>query len=184
MTLAEFNTRLQDVFGGRLRARWSDYSRSYHIEQKVGRGVFDPPTHRDHRESDRWIRARDGYSHVMEIRVGDRMACPTCHLPVDVPTMELAETRCLYCKLKGRDTTFVACYFPLGETLIDHLRKIDPENDGIRRQAAEIERNQRRAELSRERAADGALRDGLMDAAIDQIPKWGYGGMKRLEAGA
>ena len=182
MDATAFNKRLDEVFGGRLRLRWSGPKGEWHLEQKMGRGVFDPPTRQHDAESDRRQRARDGYDFVMAIRPGDRMPCPTCGQTLRVPIMETAEVSCGLCIGKNRDMRLFAAYFPLGETLIDYLRRIDPLSDGVRRQAADIDKARHQLEASKERAADGALHDGLVDAAIDQIPAWGYGGMKRFEA--
>lgn len=119
-----FSERLEREFDGRLRIRWSKAGGEFHIEQKVGRAAL-PPTYVSEYDDD-LIRARDGYMYVMTVRPGDRMRCPDCNSTLKVPIMRTAETICGYCKMKGRDGRHVAAYYPLGDTLIDHLKKIDP----------------------------------------------------------
>lgn len=179
----QFLARLREEFRDRLRIRWADTQGEWHLEQKVGRGIFDPPLpshkiapHQRELQYEKRERARDGYAFVMAIRPGDRMPCPACGLTMHVPVMELTEAKCGWCLEHGRDTRLMACYFPLGEVLIDHLKKIDPERDGIRRQRDEADLANARKLAREERAADSELRDSLFDAAVDQIPKWGYTG--------
>lgn len=120
----QFQERLQDVFNGRLRARWSHKTQSVHIEQKVGRmielGRYVPST------DDVAIRQRDGYHYVLEVQPGDRMPCPTCKQTVNVPAFQFRAVECTWCKLMGKEHRIVAAYYPLGENLIEHLKRIDP----------------------------------------------------------
>jgi hypothetical protein len=150
-----FASRLEEVFRGRLRIRWSIKQGEFHVEQRVGRGVFVP--YRISEIDDSLIRARDGYAFVLAVRPGTRMPCPHCGLEVKVPVMEFSETKCDYCRMKGRDGRYRAAYFPLGETLIDHLKKIDPER-GATRELAEASDRQNRAVLaSREREISNTI---------------------------
>jgi hypothetical protein len=126
----DFTRRLDEVFAGRLRIRWSLRNGEWHIEQKVGRAAHPP--YRIAEEDDSLIRARDGYAFVMAIRPGDRMPCPIDGLTLKVPVLHTAEVRCDYCRMKGREGRFKAAYYPLGENLIDHLKRIDPERNGHR----------------------------------------------------
>ena len=179
----EFADRLSRDFQGRLRTRWSKAKAEWHIEERVGRGCVAPTRHRDPHDRSRWlpvevddafIRARDGYAYVMSIRPGDRMPCPTCGLTLKVPVLHTGETICANCVKKGRDGHWKAAYYPLGEGLLEHLRKIDPESDGVRRAALDADLANQQREAGLERSADGALHDGLMDVAIDQLPTFGY----------
>jgi hypothetical protein len=178
-----FLNRLRDEFGGRLRLRWAPTQGEWHLEQRVGRGIFDPPlpSHRvaPHQRAiqfEKRERARDGFSFVMAVRPGDRMPCPACGSTLKVPVMEMRETICTACAAKGRDSHVMAAFYPLGEVLLDHLRKIDPERDGVRRQARDIDLANDARQASLARAADGALHDGLIDAAMEQFPRVGYTG--------
>lgn len=176
MTLTEFNAVLEREFQGRLRARRSAETGDVQIEERVGRGIFDPPTARTHRESDRWIRARDGYTLVMAIKPGDRMACSACGLTVKVPVLRMAEAPCPYCRnAKKRDSTAFVGFYPLGWTLIDHLKNIDPLRGGLQRQMADIEASN----YALQQAAHddgGLLGDVLKDELVRQIPQVGYTG--------
>lgn len=119
-----FLDRLERDFDGRLRARWSKNLGEIHIEQKVGRASL-APTYVSEVDDD-LIRARDGYMYVMAIRPGDRMRCPDCNSTIKVPIMRTGEAVCGYCKMKGRDGRHKAAYYPLGDLLLDHLKRIDP----------------------------------------------------------
>lgn len=68
----------------------------------------------------------------MLIQPGDRMDCEFCSLPLAVPHKQLQEIGCRYCLDRGRDARFMVCYWPLDETLLDHLRSIDPLRAGER----------------------------------------------------
>lgn len=132
-----FVSALTQQSGGRLRIRWSLKRGAWHIEQQVGRAALPPL--RISEADDGMIRARDGYWFVMELRPGDRMPCPKCHLTIKVPVMQFGEAICLYCKYKGNGAhRYKACYYPLGDMLLEHLRKIDPHNDGLRRIQEEV----------------------------------------------
>jgi len=124
---AEFVSRLEREFDGRLRIRWSAKLQEFHIEQKVGHGRI-PPARVDE-GSDDLIRARDGYHFVMAVRAGDRMPCPRCGYELRVPVRDTVDVRCGYCLLRGRKTSVVCGYWPLDDSLLEHLRKIDPTKD-------------------------------------------------------
>jgi len=115
---------LRRAFDGRYRIRWSDRDQEFHLEHKVATAVIPPV--RIESDRDDLIRARDGYDYVMSVRQGDRMPCPECGLTLKVPVRDTWQITCGYCKLKGRTTHVVAGFWPLDDTLIDHLRKIDP----------------------------------------------------------
>jgi hypothetical protein len=187
MTIAEFNQRLQTEFGGRLRARWAPTQREIHIEQKVGRGIWDPPlpSHKitpktEALQFEKRERAKDGYAFVMAVKPGDRTACPVCHLSVRVPVMRIEEAVCLYCRSRNRDTTFMAVYFPLGEVLIDHLKKIDPERDGVQRQIRDVEMANAARQKAIDKAAEDTRYDLLKDAILQQLPSVGYTGKEQF----
>lgn len=146
-----FIARLTSTFDGRLRIRWSDKERCFHIEQKVGRAVVAPIFIDSTRDD--LIRARDGYHPVMTIQPGDRMPCPECNYTLSVPVRETMDIPCPYCKLKGRQTRVVAGYWPLGDALIDHLRKIDPLRGHSHELAEEADRHNDMLLRSQENAA-------------------------------
>jgi hypothetical protein len=155
-----FVERLEKEFRGRLRIRWSQEKGEWHIEQKVARGLFPgtKPTKRGWDESrDRYVEHRDGYILVMSVRTGDRMPCPRCHMELKVPFMETTHVRCEFCRLQGRTTNVAAVFFPLSDSLIDHLKSIDPENPVSERLAEDLERQNAALSASMER---DALRPG------------------------
>jgi hypothetical protein len=120
---SDFTSTLEREFQGRLRIRWSPLRSEWHIEEKVGRGIFEVPLIE---WDDRYIRVRDGYAHVMAIQPRDTMSCPLCHFPIPVPVFETAEAKCDYCISRGRDARFRAAFYPLNHRLITFLKKIDP----------------------------------------------------------
>lgn len=124
------------------------------------------------------IRARDGYHYVMSIRAGDRMPCPECNYKLHVPVRDTVQQFCGYCTLKGRKTEVIAGFWPLDDTLITHLKKINPKRGGQKELAEEADRRNRLLVQSME---EDAFRDGY--AAFDDnynrlvgIPQVGYTG--------
>ena len=173
--------RIASEFGGRLRLRWSNRRQSWLIEQRVGHAaILEPPKRADgtyDTDSDRYIQARDGYASVLAITVGDRIACPRCHLTIPVPVMEFGEARCEYCLARNVDSRWRASYWPIdSEAIIEHLRKLDPERGGVERMVAEIDRDNARAAASKQRADDHDSYYGFYDHMVDQFPQFGYSG--------
>jgi hypothetical protein len=132
--------RLRNEFRDRIRIRWSDRSRTFHVEGKSHRGFTDLPipaglTAAQERKFldiywDDLTRARDGYQLIMEIQPGARMKCPRegCHVTLKVPINRTAEVACEYCKSLKLDGRTIATYYDLeSEALIERLRYLDPE---------------------------------------------------------
>lgn len=145
----DFVDRLTREFDGRLRIRWSDMRGEWHIEHHVGRAVLPPRRIDD--EHDDLIRARDGYEFVMAIRPGDRMPCPRCGLTLSLVPFAFQETTCPRCKAEGRESGTRAVFFPLGDALLEELRKRDPIRDGGPRMLQLMDQANRRLELTRQR---------------------------------
>lgn len=157
-----FVERLARDYDGRLRIRWSEKRSEWQIEQRVGRASL-PPFRIDPYD-DSHIRARDGFLFVCAIRPGTRMPCPTCGLTLKVPVFEFGEAICGYCKLQGgRKYRFRACYFPLSDMLLEHLRKIDPQNDGLRRIRDEANADAAAKERSKDRKLGNEIEDVIKD---------------------
>lgn len=132
--------RIKDEFRDRMRIRWSDRTKTFHVEGRSHRGLTDFPiptglnsaqiakvfdTHYDD-----LVRAKDGYQLIMEIQPGRRMKCPRegCHITLQVPLNKTAEVPCWYCKSLKLDGRYVATYFDLeSPALIERLRYLDPE---------------------------------------------------------
>lgn len=171
----DFVKRLKEEFPD-LRIRWSEKRGCWAIEQQVGRGAL-PPLRIDPYD-DSLIRARDGYWLVCEVRPGTRMPCPDCHLTLPVPDRHFAEVRCEHCIRKGRDGKVLAGYFPLGETLLEHLRSTDPRRGAIERMAKEAdEANQKLLDM-RARQTRNTVEAGTKDiiTKLLNIPSVGYTG--------
>lgn len=162
-----FVDKLEREFRGRLRIRWSSQRGEWHIEQKVARGLFPgtKPTKKGWDESnDRYVEHRDGYVLIMAVRTGDRMPCPRCGHELKVPFMETTHLKCDFCRLMGKSTYVAAVYFPLGDSLIEYLKKIDPENPISEQLAEDLERHNAALAASMER---DALRPGEARFADD-----------------
>lgn len=161
----QFTHRLEQVFGGRLRARWSHKTNSVHIEQKVGRMI----------QLDRWvsavddqaIRMRDGYHYILEVQPGDRMPCPQCKHTLKVPALQFRAIECDWCKLMGKEHRVVAAYFPLGEVLIDHLKRIDPLTGASKQLRLEVNKGNEWVLKGQQRH----LSNVVEDAGKDQFEK-------------
>jgi DNA-directed RNA polymerase subunit RPC12/RpoP len=157
-----FEEALEREFQGLLRIRWSEKRREWHIEQKVGRGIFTPPKAVEV-EDDRWIRARDGYAFFAAVQSTPHRRCPECHLMMDVPQCAFREVRCDYCGFKGLSGRLVLAYFPLGEKLLEHLRKHDPYRDRIRKNVAEADRQNQLRDIREDHAATNSRQDFLYE---------------------
>jgi hypothetical protein len=182
-SVPEFNERLQEVFGERLRLRWSEARGEYHLEERVGRAALTTLANlacvnreQFRKRYDERVRADQGYALVMVIAPGSQVGCPECAKPLMVSPLETREVMCTYCEEKGRKVSIISAYFPIGEVLIDHLRRIDPLSDGHRRRIAEQDKAEQWSKFVEEKDDDAYLHDILFDEAIRQIPKVGYTG--------
>lgn len=178
-----FTERLHSLFEGRLRIRWSSKRHEWHLEYKVAPGrILNFPTQSN---DDAMIRARDGYAFIIAVRTGDRMPCPRCGCTMAVPMFELAETKCDYCVLQGRDGRYPASYFPLdGDMLLNYLTRLDPQRtwrDGL---AKKTDENNRRMELTRERAWENQVNAQAREHATElfNIQSVGYTGKEKSYA--
>lgn len=170
-----FVDRLHRVFDGRLRIRWSEKEREFRIEQKVGRAVVAPLAIDSGRDD--LICARDGYSYVLAIRSGDRMLCPNCQWQeLRVPVRDFVDVQCSYCASKGRQSRTTVGFWPLDDSLIDHLRRIDPTRGQVKQEAIDLDRRNTLREAAAERHA---FNQGEAAALQDYnnlvgIPQFGY----------
>lgn len=178
---SEFVSRLTKEFGGRLRIRWSNKRGAWMLEQKVGRSVL-PKTFIPE-DNDELIRARDGYWFFMEIRPGTRMPCPKCGLELQVPIMDTAQVTCDYCRLRGKEGRYAACYFPLGDALIQHIRRLDPTGTHYDEVIPQLDAHNQALLEAQERQT---INNTIAATAerfnrIVGIPTAGLGGIKRFE---
>lgn len=130
---------------------------------------------------DSLIRARDGYWFVIAIRPGTLVTCPHCYRDIRITAMVFEEAACAHCKSAGRDGRIHAVYFPLGESLLEHLRKIDPERDGIQRITAEADAANDALLKARERHTSNHIEAATKDAitSILDIKSVGYTGKEK-----
>lgn len=170
-----FEERLRDAFDGRLRIRWSVKARELRIEQKVGNAITIPI--RIDADRDDLICARDGYDYLLSIRSGDRMPCPECEwTELKVPVRDFVDIRCAYCASKGKQGRTVAGYWPLDDSLIDHLKKIDPLRGASQRLAKEADLANARRLASLEADFSNTIYAHGADhyAELVGIPQFGY----------
>jgi len=167
-------------FGDEYRFRWSFKTRSFHLEQKVGRAALSPSF--IDAADDQSIRARDGYALVLTLQPGDRMPCPGgCGLDLKVPVFTFKAVTCPRCKWLGRDGSYPVGYFPFSESLMDYLKYLDPKRGGQRRVVADADKRTRDAEEDRmkniSRQGEGALYDAYN--RIAGIESVGFTGRER-----
>jgi len=176
-----FIDKLESAFGGRLRIRWSHRRKAWLIEQRVARGLFPgtKPTQKDWDETnDRYVQSRDGVVEVVEVRTGTLMDCPRCNTPLKVPFGQTEVIRCSYCRLRGKEPHIAAVYLPLGDQLIDYLKRLDPTNPISESLNDDLDRANEALERAMEQDAANAGIAGFEDAyrRIAGIPMVGYTG--------
>ncbi len=181
----EFVERLEREFGQKYRVRWSDARNEWHVEQKIRRGIAEgfanvalKNTQQRRNREDDLIRARDGYVLTMSVNAGNHTYCHECNTKMSVPSFETAVIFCPFCRLKGRQRHQVAGYFPLGDSLIDHLRKIDSERGGTDRVVAEVDRSNQWMLAQNERKFRNHIEAGVKDRfnRLVGIQQTGYTG--------
>lgn len=169
-----FAEKLHTQSDGELRIRWSDSRSEWHIEQRVGRAIIEPspvdPLDDDH------IRARDGYVFVLAVRTGDRMPCPECGIELKVPVLHFAEVTCDFCRMRGKDGRLPAGFFPLGEALLQHLRRLDPKRTWREDVKDQLDERNKRLTASRERDYSNHIEATTKENYNDLvgIGQWGY----------
>lgn len=168
---ADFVRQLNDQFAGRLRLRWSDSAKQWHIEQKVGRQKA--PHRKVSNLDDRAIRWRDGYEFLLAVTPGSSTSCPNCGMWTKVPVLEMRYAKCQVC---GKE--FRACYWPLGDHLLQWLRYGDPDRGGLERMMRDLENEEYSKEFWKTRAQRSYRRDVIWDdwRHLFDVPQVGYTG--------
>jgi hypothetical protein len=174
-----FIDKLESTFQGRLRIRWSNQRHAWLIEQRIKRGLFGgfKPTKRGWDESiDKYIQTRDGVIEIMEVRTGTLMDCPKCGHELKVPFMHTTAIRCGFCHLRGQTPSINNVFMPLNDSLIYHLKSIDPKNPISEANVERIDRENEQLALMMEQDALNAAEAGLLDRfnRIAGINQWGY----------
>lgn len=174
MTLSEFQAALDREFQGDMRIRWSDARQAYLLESKAGRGIWDTDVaSQDYRRHDEAIALRDGYKFFMELRLGTRTPCHGCRATLRIPAFEPVQAICPRCQYQH-----AIAFFPLGDSLLDHLRRLNPKGS----YRANIKKEQDRANAAREaslaREAHTHGEAGILDSYNDivGIPSFSYSG--------
>lgn len=170
-----FASRLDSAFDGRLRIRWSHADQVYHVEQKVARALINFPAALTDDEA---TRLRDGYHFVMVVTTGDRMPCPACRTTLAVPLRQSALVSCPTCKQRGLEHRVQAAHYPLDDTLIDHLKSIDPLRGMSKALRAKVEAHNAALMAQQQRDVLDQLTSRANDdfAQIAGIPSVGYTG--------
>jgi len=170
-----FQDRLREAFDGRLRIRWSNAANEFQIEQHVARGIINFPAGLT---DDERIRLRDGFFYVMSVRTGDRMPCPKCGTEIRVPIREMKELSCSVCKGRGLEHRVAAGYFPLDDTLIEHLQSIDPLKGMSRELRNKIDKHNADFTAKQRQKVLDQMSDAMGDDfnRIAGIPSTGYTG--------
>jgi hypothetical protein len=159
------------------RVRWSLKNERWQLEQQVGRGAL-PGTYPEDKFDDGTIRAAEGYWLILEVSPRSETKCPDCGFFFQLPHLKITEARCEYCISRGLDGRTMLGYFPLGEALLQQLRKTDPKRDGIQKLAKRMDaKNKLKLDQAR-KDADALLNDALLDNKYDvfEIPHTSLGG--------
>jgi hypothetical protein len=188
-SIERFNERLQEEFGDRLRLRESKAEEAYVLEQRTHRGKFTPARRKDPTNhsgllpvelDDKFIRARDGYDLILTVTKGTATKCPKCFLPMKVPTMKFGEVGCENCRTRGRRYRYIRAFYPLGESLLDHIKSIAPERGTTVSRVKSDDAAQAKSIEDGFKDANNTLGDALFEEAIRQIPKVGYTGHEAM----
>ena len=135
---------LERDFHGDIRVRWSPVRNRWQVERR-GRNLSSSTDPKD--RFDTWVRSATGYYRVLETSPGSLVECSYCGKDYSQPFMTFKAAQCPRC---GKQE--LVMNWPLGEALLEHLRKTDPERDGLARMWADLEKDEARLEDSQERA--------------------------------
>ena len=181
----EFLDRFEDRFGANYRFRWSDARQEWHVEQKVARGIGDGFVDTSARNAEDYrlnhddrLRAKDGYILTFAVRPGTSMPCEECGTKLKVPAFKFEVANCPVCSLKGKQRLQAVGYFPLGDSLLDHLKFIDVFSGGNERVKEAVARRnvfvQNEHDMELRRLIEPAVRERFN--RLVGIPQWGRNG--------
>jgi hypothetical protein len=174
MTLTEFQAALDREFHGEMRIRWSDAREAYLLETRAGRGVWDADVStQPYRRQDEAIALRDGYRFFMELRLGTATPCRGCGAGLKIPAFEPVQAACPRCRYIQ-----AVAYFPLGDTLLDHLRKLNPKGTYHQNVVRELDRANADRDAALQRDAANVVESTTLDLYNEMvgIPAFGYAG--------
>lgn len=170
-----FEEELDFQSRGRYRLRWSVGRQRWQIEEKQERARTK--TRPISAIDDEGIREIEGYSLVSEIAPGTRAKCDRCFSEMRVTEQKFKTTKCPGC---GKE--HVICYWELGEGLLEHMRKINPDSGGIDRVFTEVDAKTKTRNIGRQRDLRNTG-ESILKADynfIHDIPSWGYTGTNKF----
>lgn len=170
-----FSEALEKQSKGKFRIRWSVSRDRWQIEEKAARSrMYDRPVSI---LRDELIREYDGYTLFAEVCPGTKMKCDRCFRWVGVAQQKFKTTRCSHCRKEHK-----AFFWVLGESLLEHMRKVDPDTGGIDRVFEEVD--QRTAMRDRSLRNDGRNQNEAAGKDsfnfIHEIPTFGYTGKNKF----
>jgi DNA-directed RNA polymerase subunit RPC12/RpoP len=130
---------------------------------------------------DTWARCATGYYRVLETSPGSLVECSYCGKEYSQEFLTLQAAKCPRCAKQE-----MVMNWPLGEDLLAHLRKTDPERDGLARMWKDLEQSE--ASLEQSQARDKAnLSESIWKeefTRVFDIQSRGYEGPARFWQGA
>lgn len=170
----DFVNKLEAEFPG-YRIRWSQKRHLWQLEQRCGRSAL-PGTYPEDKFDDGTIRAAEGYWLILEVSPRPYTKCPECGFHFDLPELQIKEAKCDYCISRDLDARWMLGYFPLGEALLNQLRKTDPKRDGIRKLSARVDAKNKARLKAIKAAADDTMEYAMKDNrnAIFENVQFGY----------
>lgn len=175
-----FKDDLRIEFQGRLRVRWSGKQQSYLIQQRVGRNLIGNISRKTFKDSEKVQDLAEGYRTIMVVSPAEKTRCPECSTWLDVPNRTTAQIKCEFCKFKGRNVSFIAGYYPLNSSLIQHLKSIDPLRDGDKDMQKKLDQHNEKLTSSMQKKISQDAEDYTSDNLnrLMGILSVGYSGMK------
>lgn len=131
-----FQETLHQESNGKFRIRWSVARDRWQIEEKAARArMADRPISIT---DDEKIREYDGYTLFAEVAPGSRIKCDRCQRWMKVEEQQFKTSRCGHCRKEHK-----AFYWELSDSLLQHMRKVDPDRGGIERVFQEVDEKTR-----------------------------------------
>ena len=177
----EFTERLEREFQGRLRARYSPSKNLVFIEQRATNGLMYTPKRKHLKDEDQVIRLKDGCFLVMTVTPGTKTECPKCHFTIDVPLYESKMITCSQCAKQGQNTKIPLAFFPLNDSFIEYLQKIDPHKGLTDKQIQKMNEDNEQIVKQQQRTLFNqaeAYNDDHWNALVG-IPQFGYTGKEK-----
>jgi hypothetical protein len=140
-------------FHGDIRVRWSPVRNRWQIERR-GRDIGSSTGLDPKDRFDTWARRATGYYRILETSPGSLIECSYCAKSYSQEFLSLTAAKCPRCERQE-----LVMNWPLGPQLLEHLRKTDPERDGLSRMWADLEQDE-----ARKLASDERIKKNLSEA--------------------